>query len=74
MAESTAVMVVALIQTFQEVRMFKSGYAAYKRGKLYFNPQGWAILKELASKTHTSPTKLVIAALKRYIRSQNESK
>jgi hypothetical protein len=44
------------------------GYAAYKRGKLYFNKNGWAILKGVAKKTHKSPTYLVIQAIRRYIK------
>jgi len=46
------------------------GIASYKRGSFYFDDKGWKILGNLARKLHTSRKKLVIAALRRYLRSQ----
>ena len=45
-----------------------NGYCTYRRGKLYFDKNGWIVLKHLAKKTHKSPTYLIHAAIKRYIK------
>ena len=45
----------------------KTGFATYRKGKLYFNAEAWIIIKELARKTHKSPKTLIHAALRRYI-------
>jgi len=47
------------------------GIATYKQGKLYFDDNGWKIIGDLAKKLHTSRRKLVIDALKRYIKLQS---
>jgi hypothetical protein len=52
----------------------KSGYATYRRGKLYFDEVGWAMLKAAAKRTHKSPTQIVIAALMRYARLHKNEK
>jgi predicted transcriptional regulator len=50
------------------------GRATYKRGKLYFDESGWAILKQVAKRTHRSPKALVIAAIMRYIKRSEREK
>ena len=54
--------------------MIKYGYATYKRGVLYFDKAGWALVKNMARKRKQSPTTVVIDAIKRYIRMQKGTK
>lgn len=51
-----------------------AGRATYRRGKLYFNAVGWAMVREVAKYTHKTPTAVVVAALKRYIRARAHEK
>jgi hypothetical protein len=44
------------------------GKATYRRGKLYFDAVGWAMIKAVAKRTHRSPTRIVNAALRRGFR------
>lgn len=44
----------------------KIGYATYKRGALYFDEVGWAMVKGAAKRKHQSPKRIVIDALLRY--------
>jgi hypothetical protein len=52
----------------------KSGYATYRRGKLYFDEVGWAMIKGAAKRLHRSPKQVVIAALMRYARLHKNEK
>jgi hypothetical protein len=52
----------------------KSGYATYRRGKLYFNEVGWAMIKGVAKRLHKSPKQIVVAALRRYARMYKNEK
>ncbi len=48
------------------------GRATYRKGKLYFDTQGWATVKQVARDSHQSPTKVVTAALWRYIKREKK--
>ncbi len=39
--------------------------AHYKKGKIYFDEAGWAMVKAAAKRAHKSPKYVVIAGLKR---------
>jgi hypothetical protein len=54
--------------------MIRIGYAKLKGNKLYFDSVGWAMIKEAARKKKKSPRSVVVAALKRLVRSQNGEK
>jgi hypothetical protein len=41
------------------------GKASYRRGRLYFDAIGWAMVKAAAKRAKKSPHTVVIAALKR---------
>lgn len=43
----------------------KTGKAWVKKGKIYFNEEGWALVKEHARKQHRSPKIVVIRGLRR---------
>ena len=45
--------------------MKKTGLATYRRGKIYFDEIGWAMVKAAARKAKKSPREVVIAGLKR---------
>ena len=46
----------------------KTGLATYRRGKLYFDEAGWAIVKAEAKKARKSPLQVVIAGLERGVK------
>ncbi len=48
------------------------GTAKFVGNRLQFDAQGWRMVKEVAKRAKKSPRMVVIAALKRYIRSQRE--
>jgi hypothetical protein len=52
----------------------KIGYAHYRKGKLYFDDIGWAMICAVAKKRKRSPTRIVIDALKRYVREHEKAK
>lgn len=54
--------------------MNKIGHATYRRGKLYFDEIGWALVKSVAKRMKKSPQHLVIAALKRWAKKDKNEK
>jgi predicted transcriptional regulator len=45
-----------------------TGKATIKKGKMYFDENGWAIVKQVARKKHRSPKYIVMQALRRMIK------
>jgi hypothetical protein len=41
------------------------GRATFKKGKLYFDENGWALVRQVARKQHKSPKAVVVQALRR---------
>lgn len=52
----------------------KIGHASYRRGRVYFDEIGWAIVKAAAKKTKKSPTDVVIAGIKRGMKLEEAKK
>lgn len=48
--------------------MRRIGRAEYKRGSLYFDQIGWAMVKAVARKHKKSPKYIVTQSIKRYMR------
>jgi phage-related protein len=46
------------------------GYARVKGNKMYFSTDAWERIHALAKKKKTTPRKLVISALRRYIKKE----
>lgn len=44
------------------------GTATFRNGKLYFDAEGWAMVKLTARLQHKTPTHVVTAALRRYFK------
>lgn len=50
------------------ILMANVGKATIRRGKIYFDEAGWAIVRAAAKKAHKSPKQIVMVALKRGVK------
>ena len=48
--------------------VLRTGLATYRKGHLYFDNRGWALVLAHARKDHKTPRQIVIGALKRGIK------
>jgi len=50
------------------------GRASYRRGIMYFDAVGWAMVKAASARAHRTPTQIVTAAIKRRAKLEKSQK